>query len=245
MGNHILLYFIFQFVSCILQTTHVFSQNAAAVPLVTLFLHRLLGLRQVGMSSSTKTCITNFLLMWVFLVHCHVLHAWGKVSLYRPFGSTLWVLVLGIIAPITDSPLSLYCLQHWSSMGIPVLIPWLLSRWPSVCQECALEALLTKERDIFVIDASSWQYAVCAGSVSPETDMLCGGQWSVVFDRVERFVQSFERMRCRLVFIFDSLRPQVWPALFLLFSKSGAKLWAVGCGCRRFHLLRVGAWVHP
>eukprot|EP00667_Euglena_gracilis_P001433 EG_transcript_1434 len=93
-------------------------------------------------------------------------------------------------------------------MGIHGLFPWLLGRWPTHFRECAIESLLTKERNVFLVDGSAWQYTIYHGGIEMQADVVCGGQWSLLFQRVEFFLRCFQRMGCRLVFIFDAMRPK-------------------------------------
>ena len=68
-GNHVLVHFTSQFVDHLLQTTHVFSKPACSstcAQMQTLLFCTLLGLRHMGMSSSIKTCITDFLILAVY-----------------------------------------------------------------------------------------------------------------------------------------------------------------------------------
>ena len=66
--------------------------DAAFVPIV--------GFSPLGNEVEHKSRITDFLILWVFLVHDHVLqvHGLGKVSPCGPFGSIPWGLVLGAMA---------------------------------------------------------------------------------------------------------------------------------------------------
>ena len=65
------------------------SLCSTCTPLVTLLLCALLNFHQIEMSSSTKSCITDFLILCVFSVHDHVLkgRALGAVFPCGPLGA--------------------------------------------------------------------------------------------------------------------------------------------------------------
>ena len=101
-GNHFLMHFTSVLVPPIADHSRFLQTHlcSTCAPQVTLLLRTLLGLCHLGMSSSTKPCIADILILWVFLVHDPVfqVHALGKVSPCGPFGSIPWGIVLGIIA---------------------------------------------------------------------------------------------------------------------------------------------------
>jgi len=94
-------------------------------------------------------------------------------------------------------------------MGIRGLLRWLKERHNIGVRHAhqPLANLITAERDTLVIDADSWAIGMHA-STDSVMDTCAGGNWLLLYQRIERFLEVLAAMNAKAVFIFDSVRPQ-------------------------------------
>ena len=91
-------------------------------------------------------------------------------------------------------------------MGIPGLVQWLVEHHCAAPLNGGLPALITPERNRFIVDANAWSQMVTT-LLHDKTDRMRGGQWALVYAVCEAFVAELCAAGAHLVFIFDGVRP--------------------------------------
>ena len=76
-----------------------------------------------------------------------------------------------------------------------------------VPQSIEFSALIDGERNTFVVDGNSWAYMML-DTIPSVGDMVTGGDWQLLLDHIETFIQEVSRIGGKLVFVFDNVRPQ-------------------------------------